>query len=158
MINMKNEVNELIHFEIPAKDPEKLRKFYTDVFGWKFKNSAELNMQYWSIDTGTKHIPGVSGGMYKKGSENQTPVNYISTPDLDESMAEVERVGGHITVGKKETPDHGSTAIGTDPEGNAIGLFESKDRGMFRAKGKQSQSGANRIKSDQRNDMTKDSK
>ena len=155
---MKNEINEISHFEIPAKDPERLRKFYTDVFGWKFKNSAMQNMQYWTIDTGTKHVPGVSGGLYKKGSQNQTPVNYVATPDINESMAEVERAGGHITVGKKGTANHGFTAIGTDPEGNSIGLFESTDRGLFRQRGKQSQSGAARIRSKQRNDKTKDSK
>jgi len=155
---MKNEISEISHFEIPAKNPEKLRKFYSNVFGWKFKNSAAQNMQYWKISTGTKHYPGVNGGMYKKGSENQTPVNYISTPDLNASMAEVERAGGHITVGKKETPGHGFTAIGTDPEGNSIGLFESTDRGVFRQRGTQSQSGANRVKSKLRQDKTQDSK
>lgn len=155
---MKNEINEISHFEIPARDPDKIRKFYTDVFGWKFKNSAAKNLQYWNINTGTKHMPGVNGGMYKKGSKNQTPVNYVSTPDLDESIAEVERAGGHITVGKKGTVNHGWTAIGTDPEGNSIGLFESADRGIFREKGRQSQSGAARIKSRKRNNETKDSK
>jgi hypothetical protein len=155
---MKHEINEIVHFEIPAKNPERLRKFYTDVFGWKFKNSAARNLQYWNITTGTKHSPGVTGGLYKRGSENQIPVNYISTPDLEESMAEVERSGGSITVGRRETKGHGATAIGTDPEGNSIGLFESLDRGLFRQRGTQSQSGANRIKSKRRNDMTKDSK
>jgi predicted enzyme related to lactoylglutathione lyase len=155
---MKNEINEIAHFEIPARDPARLRKFYSDVFGWKFKNSAARNMQYWNISTGTKHVPGVNGGMYKKGSKNQTPVNYVSTPDINESMAEVERAGGHITVGKKGTANHGFTAIGTDPEGNSIGLFESTDKGLFRQRGKQSQSGANRIKSSRRNDETPDSK
>jgi hypothetical protein len=155
---MKNEINEITHFEIPARDPARLRKFYATVFGWRFKNSAAQNMQYWNISTGTKHIPGVNGGMYKKGSKNQTPVNYVSTPDIDESMAEIERAGGHITVGKRETPLHGYTAVGTDPEGNSIGLFQSADKGFFRQRGAQSQSGANRIKSSRRNDMTADSK
>ncbi len=155
---MKNEISEVVHFEIPAKDPERLRTFYTNVFGWKFKNSAAQNMQYWNINTGTRHSPGVEGGMYKKGSNNQTPVNYISTTDIDESMAEIEREGGHITVGNRNTPGHGRTALGTDPEGNPIGIFESKDRGLFRQRGKQSQSGANRIKSSRRNDRTADSK
>ena len=155
---MKNEINEISHFEIPARNPNKLRQFYSDVFGWKFKNSAMKNLQYWTISTGTRHLPGVNGGMYKKGSKMQTPINYISTPDINESMAEVERAGGHITVGKKETPKHGWTAIGTDPEGNPIGLFESQDRGLFRQRGKQSQSGAARIKSKQRDNRTPDSK
>jgi len=155
---MKNEISEVVHFEIPAKDPKRLRKFYTNVFGWKFKNSAAQNMQYWNINTGTKHSPGVEGGLYKKGSQNQTPVNYIATTDIEETMAEVEREGGHITVGDKNTPGHGRTALGTDPEGNPIGFFESQDRGLFRQRGKQSQSGANRVKSSQRNDRTADSK
>lgn len=156
---MKHEIYEITHFEIPAKDPERLRKFYAEVFGWKFKNSAaHINMQYWNVGTGTMHNPGVTGGLYKKGSKNQTPVNYISTPDIDETMAELERAGGHITVGKREVPGHGFTAVGTDPEGNPIGLFQSKDKGWFRRGGKQSQSGANRVKSSHRNDRTVDSK
>lgn len=155
---MKNEINEISHFEIPAKDPNRLRQFYSEVFGWKFKNSALKNLQYWTISTGTKHLPGVSGGMYKKGSKNQTPLNYVSTPDLNESMAEVERAGGHITVGKKGTANHGFTAIGTDPEGNPIGLFESTNKGLFRERGRQSQSGAARVRSSKRNNETVDSK
>ena len=155
---MKQATHEISHFEIPARDPEKLRDFYANVFGWKFRNVAAQNMQYWSIATGTKHSPGVTGGLYKKGSRTQTPVNYINTPDLNESMAEVERQGGKITVGKKEVKGHGFTAIGKDPEGNPIGLFESTDRGMFRARGLQSQSGANRIKSKRRQNRRADSK
>jgi hypothetical protein len=155
---MKDETREIIQFEIPAKNPQKLRKFYVEVFGWKFRNSAAQNMQYWIIDTGTKHVPGVTGGMYKKGSENQTLVNYIGTPDINESIKVIERAGGHITVGNKEIKGHGITAVGTDPEGNAIGLFEPADRGWFRQRGEKSQSGANRVKSSHRNDMTKDSK
>ena len=154
---MRKEIHKIVNFEIPAKDPERLRKFYTDVFGWKFKNSAAQNMQYWTISTGTNHNNWVGGGIYKKGSTKQTLVNYISTPDLDESIAEIERAGGHITVGRKETSGHGFTAIGKDPEGNPIGLFESSDRGLFRKRGKLSQSGANRIKSKRRNNKTADS-
>lgn len=155
---MKHTTHEISHFEIPAKDPERLRNFYANVFGWKFKNAAAQNMQYWNITTGTKHLPGVNGGLYKKGSVRQKPVNYISTADINESMAEVEKQGGRITVGKKEVVGHGFTAIGTDPEGNSIGLFESTNRGMFRARGLQSQSGANRVKSKYRQNTRADSK
>jgi predicted enzyme related to lactoylglutathione lyase len=155
---MKDEINEMVHFEIPARDPKKLRKFYADVFGWKFKNSAPQNMQYWNIDTKSKHMPAVGGGLYKKGSPKERPVNYISTPDIDKSIAQIKRAGGRITVGKKETPDHGWTAVGTDPEGNPVGLFQPVNKGLFREKGTQSQSGANRIRSSRRNDRTPDTK
>ena len=52
---MRKEIHKIVNFEIPAKDPERLRKFYTDVFGWKFKNSAAQNMQF--------GIVSMSGGM-----------------------------------------------------------------------------------------------
>ena len=112
---MRNETYEIVHFEIPAKDPEKLRNFYAEVFGWKFKNSAAQDMQYWNISTGTKHIPGVTGGMYKRGSKNETLVNYISTPDLEETMAGIEKAGGRVVVDIKETKEHGRTAMAMDP-------------------------------------------
>ena len=73
-------------------------------------------------------------------------------------MAEIEREGGHVTVGNRNTPGHGRTALCVDPEGNPIGLFESQDRGLFRERGRQSQSGARRIRSSHRNDRTADSK
>ena len=70
----KQKISEILHFEIPAKDMNSLRQFYTDVFGWKFKNTATQDMQYWTIDTGTSHKPGVDGGMYKRGSMKEMPV------------------------------------------------------------------------------------
>jgi predicted enzyme related to lactoylglutathione lyase len=151
---MNVKIKEISHFEIPAKDPDKLRAFYADVFGWKFKNTAVQDMQYWTINTGS----GVEGGMYKKGSAKQTPVIYIGTPDLDASMAKIEMSGGQITVPRKEIPKHGWTALGTDPEGNPIGLFQSMDRGWLRRRGTQTQSGANRVPSNQRHNLSTDTK
>ncbi|MGZ7109599.1 MAG: VOC family protein, partial [Methanobacterium sp.] len=30
-------MSKVIHFEIPAEDPERAIKFYEDVFGWKIE-------------------------------------------------------------------------------------------------------------------------
>lgn len=42
---MGNEINEMVHFEIPARDPKMPMKFYTGVFGWKFKMSESQDMR-----------------------------------------------------------------------------------------------------------------
>ncbi len=61
----------LIHFEIPANDVEKLKKFYEEVFGWKIIQSPGP-IDYWVIQTvltdsgGMLQRPGVNGGMYQK--------------------------------------------------------------------------------------------
>ena len=30
----------IVHFEIPANDAEKLRRFYTELFGWRIEKTA----------------------------------------------------------------------------------------------------------------------
>lgn len=47
----------IVHFEIPADDVERSRKFYTDLFGWKIEkwpgmdsgddDGGSSNMEYW---------------------------------------------------------------------------------------------------------------
>ena len=73
----------IVHFEIPADDVEKLRKFYTELFGWKIER-VPGPVEYWGIETvpvdehGTPIRPGVNGGMMKKEHPEQRPVNYIA--------------------------------------------------------------------------------
>ena len=38
----------IVHFEIPAEDVEKLRGFYSRLFGWKIEK-MEGAMEYWQI-------------------------------------------------------------------------------------------------------------
>ena len=39
-----------MHFEIPAESVEKMKKFYTDLFGWKIEKSPGP-IEYWLIET-----------------------------------------------------------------------------------------------------------
>ena len=36
----------LVHFEIPAKEPSKIARFYEQLFGWKFTKMEGGNMDY----------------------------------------------------------------------------------------------------------------
>ena|SRR3990170_6481090 len=120
----------IVHFEIPAKDLEKLKKFYGDLFGWKIEKMPG-GMEYWSIQTvpvdekGMPMRPGVNGGMMKSQMPEQKPVNYISIESVDEYSEKVKRLGGQIVVPKMEIPGMGWWALALDPEGNQIGLFET---------------------------------
>lgn len=33
--------NRISHFEIPAHEPEELTRFYSELFGWKFRRAPE---------------------------------------------------------------------------------------------------------------------
>ncbi len=122
--------NTIVHFEIPAADVEKMKRFYEGLFGWKIERDPGP-IEYWMIYTvpvdkkGIALRSGVNGGMIKKESAKQKPVNYISVESIDESIEKVKKLGGKIIMPKQEVPTVGWIATAVDPEGNQIALLQS---------------------------------
>jgi predicted enzyme related to lactoylglutathione lyase len=122
----------VVHFEIPANDVEKLRKFYENVLGWKITKTPMPEVEYWNIFTvptdekGMLQRPGVNGGLYPRTPEMPAApqVNYISVENIDKYTDLVTKEGGKILVPKKQIPRVGWFAIVADPEGNAFGLLQ----------------------------------
>jgi len=114
----------IVHYEIPANDIEKLKKFYSDCFGWTFKDAKIPGMEYW-LFTSAKNSPG--GGMMKRMDPNHRPVNYVHVESIDTAVQTIQNAGGSIMLPKREIPGGQSffIAIGLDPEGNPVGLFEA---------------------------------
>ena len=52
----------VVHFEIYTDDPEAVRPFYQDVFGWKFQK-FDGPIEYWLVTTGADKEPGINGGL-----------------------------------------------------------------------------------------------
>src|SRR5690349_9206788 len=107
----------VIHFEIPAEDPQRAIKFYTDVFGWKINQWGEH--EYWLVTTGDKETPGIDGGLNKKGDaeEFNRMVNTIDVPSVDEYLAKITDNGGTVLRPKMPIPTVGYLAYCKDPEG-----------------------------------------
>ncbi|HPT75026.1 MAG TPA: VOC family protein, partial [Methanomassiliicoccaceae archaeon] len=53
----------VIHFEIPAEDPERAVEFYKKVFGWKI-DKWEGPIDYWLVMTGENDEPGINGAIH----------------------------------------------------------------------------------------------
>jgi uncharacterized protein len=114
---------EIAHYEIPARNLAKLSKFYTNVVGWKFKDSGMPGMTYLLISTNSSSkLP--SAGMYKK-SGLRTPTTYVAVKDIDASTKKLQKNGGKVVVPKQAVPGMGWSLVARDPEGNWIGLFQN---------------------------------
>ncbi len=119
----------LMHFEIPARDVEKLKRFYEEVFGWKIMQ-APGPIEYWLIQTipvdpnGKLIRPGVNGGMYKKEVPESNPVNYFADESITDFLAKIEKLGGKVTQPKQEVPEIGWIAAAEEPEGNLFALIQ----------------------------------
>jgi len=120
----------IVHFEIPADDVEKLRKFYGELFGWKIKKLPGP-MEYYNMVTvpvdekGMPIRPGVNGGMMKKETPEQKPVNYIAVESVEEYSKKIEELGGKVIVPKQEVPGIGWWALALDPEENLFAILET---------------------------------
>lgn len=117
-------VKTVVHFEIPATDADKLVRFYSQVFGWKFEKAPLPGMDYWLITTGPQG-KSVGGGMYLKAGPDDRPRNFVLVDEIDPAIETFKAAGGTEVVGKMQVPDMGWSFIGRDPEGNPIGLFEA---------------------------------
>jgi uncharacterized protein len=134
-IKWKNKIPSIVHFEIPADDVERARKFYSTLFGWKIEK-IEIRkdgdtMDYWMISTSfrgdsNEKSSALGGGLIKRQDPQQPNLNYISVPSIDEYSKKVNELGGKVVMPKTEITGYGFFAVCIDTENNAFALWESK--------------------------------
>ena len=114
----------VVHFELYTDDPEAVRPFYQDVFGWKFEKFGGP-LEYWLVTTGEGKEPGINGGLARP-RQGQSPgtLNTIGVALLDQSIKKIEERGGKICVPKMAIPGVGWLAYAEDPAGNVFGIIE----------------------------------
>ncbi len=109
----------IVHVEIPCKDPARAKKFYGEVFGWKFEDMPEMN--YTTFETGNP--PG--GGIFTPTEFDPGGVlNYILVDSVEGTSQEIEQAGGNIVVPRTEIPNMGWFAIFKDPDGTLMAIYQ----------------------------------
>ena len=117
-------MSRIVHFEIPADDPERAIKFYEKVFDWQIEK-WEGPIEYWLIMTGEEDKPGIDGGLARREDPTTGVENTIDVKDLDASLANVKANGGKVIRPRIAVPGVGWMAYIKDTEGNVFGLMES---------------------------------
>jgi len=112
----------MVHFELPADDPDKLVEFYTDVFGWNIQK-WDGPIEYYMVSTGPESEPGIDGAIMRRGNV-QGAVNTFGIGDIDAIIQKVVDYGGESVMPKEEIPGVGWFAYCSDPQGNLFGLME----------------------------------
>ena len=119
----------VVHFELSAANPDRVAKFYGDVFGWKFEKWSGGGMDYWMINTGPDKAPGINGGMSRR--EAGRPANTVNTVDVasvDEFSAKIGKSGGEVMMPKMAIPGVGFFALCQDPEGTTFGIMQFDEK------------------------------
>lgn len=121
---MKNAVN---WFEIPVKNYERAKQFYSTVMALEIKDHhmPEQNIKYGMFPYDADNN-GVGGGLIEGNGQNPTtdgPTIYLNAgDDLNLALNKVEISGGKIMMPKTDIGENGFMAQFTDTEGNRIAL------------------------------------
>jgi uncharacterized protein len=113
----------VVHFEVIGKDPERLRSYYGELFGWEFDTSSPVSdavsepTNYGFVD-GTGIPGGVGGGKTYDGHVTF----YVGVPDVPAALEQAERLGGKRRMGPATSPTGLVVGYFTDPEGHLIGV------------------------------------
>ncbi|HTL54201.1 MAG TPA: VOC family protein [Candidatus Limnocylindrales bacterium] len=114
----------IVWFEIAADNPERAKKFYSKLFGWKIKKMpGSMSMPYWLIDTGGADA-SPDGGMMPRQSPQQSVTNYVIVASVEKAAAKVEQLGGKIIRPKAPVPQMGYFVVCQDTENNVFALWE----------------------------------
>lgn len=113
-----NEHEKINYLELPSKDIEKTRSFFTAVFGWSFK------------DYGPEYIAfsnsGIDGGFYKSelscSTENGSALIVFYSRDLEGTLSTILAAGGSVV--KPIFPFPGGRRFHfSDPNGNEYAVW-----------------------------------
>jgi uncharacterized protein len=108
----------VVHWQISAVDPERLRAFYGELFNWTIGDGPIM-----SIPAGIGGPqPGPAGQI--RASRRSGVTLYIQVRDLAGSIARAAALGGTVVRERLQVPDGPTLALINDPEGNPVMLVQ----------------------------------
>jgi predicted enzyme related to lactoylglutathione lyase len=120
----------VIHFEIVGRDPQRLRSYYGELFGWEFDTSGPVADavseagNYGFVDGNTTPDGiGIPGGVGGGKDYDGHVIFYVGVPDVEAALQHAESLGGTRVMGPERAAGT-ELVVGhfTDPEGHLIGL------------------------------------
>jgi uncharacterized protein len=136
-------MNPVVHFEMPAEDRSRMRRFYENTFGWKTEQLGPEMGDYVLVTTTETDAsrrpktPGaINGGFYPK--RNDWPAQYpsvvIAVDDVRGSMKKVSEAGGKVLGDPMQIPGVGLYVSFVDSEGNRVSMLQPDESHMKKAK------------------------
>jgi predicted enzyme related to lactoylglutathione lyase len=124
-------MDRVVHFEIPAENLERAKKFYSENFGWKLNQLGPEVGNYVLVHTGPTDAEGmpqdrafINGGMMPRDPSASSPVLVIAVADADRAVEQVTKSGGRLVGEILDSPNVGRYARVEDTEGNVIAVIK----------------------------------
>jgi len=116
----------VVHFEIIGKDAEKLKNYYSELFGWEVDSNNPMNYGIVQRDRNvTADGVGIGGGI-GTGPEGYSGhvTFYVEVPDVEAALTKAESLGGARVMGPEKVMDQIEIGLFNDPEGHIVGVLK----------------------------------
>jgi uncharacterized protein len=117
----------VVHFEIIGKDGDKLKSYYSELFGWEIDSDNQMGYGVVQRDGNTNDDGAGIGGGVAGGPEGYDGhvTFYIEVPDVEAALAKAESLGGSRVMGPDEVMEGLVIGLFNDPEGHQIGVVKT---------------------------------
>lgn len=123
-------MNKVVHFELPAEDMERAKKFYEGVFGWKVEPVIPDYSMAYTQEVDDKFMPkeagAINGGIQKRDDILKTPTIVLEVDNIEEKLKEAEDAGAKIIMQPIDVMGRLIHARILDTEGNIVGIIQNK--------------------------------
>jgi predicted enzyme related to lactoylglutathione lyase len=123
-------MNPVNWIEMPVKDMQRAKAFYTTLLGRELKDmpspGGDMQMATLPMEQNQPNAAGalVKGKDYVPRSDGTTV--YFQCDELSKELSRVEPAGGKVLTPKTSIGEYGFIALALDTEGNRIGLHSRK--------------------------------
>lgn len=113
---------DITHIDIPVTNHAHAKEFYGSLFGWSFVEVPGFeNYPMWQAPN---RISG--GGLPGPGMGMTQVTSYVEVDSIDDALEKVRAGGGTVTLEKTPISETSWFAMFTDPDGNALALYEGE--------------------------------
>ena len=119
----------VVHFEVIGRNPDKLRRYYGELFGWVFDTPSPVANEvsdadgYGFIELITAEDgTGIRGGIGGGEGYASHAVFYVGVEDVEAALQRAETLGGTRVMGPVRSPNGLVVGHFTDPDGTLIGV------------------------------------
>ena len=111
---------QVVHVEVIGKDPDKLRSYYGEMFGWEF--GQPMGPTNYTVVENLNGVGAGVGGVPDDGYHGHVTF-YVQVPDAEAALAKAESLGGKRMMGPDEVPGAGIViGLFCDPDGHVVGV------------------------------------
>ena len=108
--------------DLMTKDVGAAKRFYGDLFGWRFEDTKRGGRPYVLAKSGSTLVAGIVDVSANADAGPQW-LSYLAVADVDKTVAQVRADGGKIFIEPRDLPS-ARVSVVADPQGAPLGLTQ----------------------------------